>query len=276
MTLSAAFIQPVPDDLRVGETAGWLFTAWVIVLGLLFLAYGGYRFARYRDSVPVIMWAGGAFICSFVEPMGDLVGHLWWPTNVPLTLYTAYGVEVPLLIPFAYSSFVGGGGYFAYRLIAAGITMKRLFAVFGIIAAADFIMEVPGTSTGVHVYYGNQPFEIFGFPLYWSWLNATAILSIGLFLYVLEPRVHGKWRAVLLLAPTAGHMCAWGIAMPLAFLQLNTSMAEPMRYIIAILTLPLALLIVRAIWEVIKFVRQYDAMAIAVKKRPDAVHEASR
>src|ERR1700736_3435903 len=52
---------------------------------------------RSRNYVPLLVIASG-LICSLLEPMLDLLGHLHWAQNL-LPAFTNFGISVPALIP---------------------------------------------------------------------------------------------------------------------------------------------------------------------------------
>jgi len=168
-----ASILPVPSDYKADETAGLFWTIWAGGFALLVVPWVLYMLVRKRDSVPILLWLGG-FIASVNEAMLDHLGHLWWPTNLPGPVQTAYyDLNIPLLVPLVYPFWVSMMGYIAYRMMVREVTIKKLFLVWLAMCVADVVLEIPGTATQVYMYYGESPFKIFGFPLWWAWINGT-------------------------------------------------------------------------------------------------------
>ena len=100
-----------------------------------------------------------------------------------------------------------------------------LFAACGI---TDAIMEHPGVIMGVYEYYGNQPFEFYKFPFYWSFTNGVAICTIGVLIYYVWPLVKDKgwWKlAILPLGIIGTTMGEFGAGFPV-FLAINADIAD--------------------------------------------------
>ena len=220
MDLIATSILPVPPDYQAGSTGKWLFTIWAGGFAFLMLPYCIYRLRKHGDSVALFAWLGG-WIVWLGEPMLDTMGHLWWPTNLPGPALEAWDLSVPFLIPPCYVFFVSMTGYFAYRMFLRGVTVKRVFLVWLAVAATDLALELPGTAADVYRYYGDQPFAIFDFPMHWGWMNGTTMVSVGFVLWLMAPRLQGRNRALLLLAPVLGFLGAYGIASWPMFLSIN-------------------------------------------------------
>jgi len=252
----ATAILPVPTDYQAGSTAKWLFTLWAGGFALLVLPYCLYRIVRYRDPIALLAWVGG-FIVSLGEPMLDTLGHLWWPTNLPGPAFTAFHLDVPLLIPPCYVFFVAMTGYFAYRMFLRGLTVGGVFLVWGAIACTDLLLEFPGVLADVYRYYGTQPFYFGSFPLHWAWLNGTGMLCVGFVLWLVVPRLHGWQLGLVVLAPTVGFLGSYGITAWPAFLALNADVSKPVMHAIDLLSLALCLLVVWAIANVVA--RRSDA-----------------
>ena len=242
---------PVPPDYRAGDTAKWLFTLWAGGVAVLVLPYCLYRLRKYRDSVPLLVWLGG-FIASLGEPMVDYLGHLWWPENLPGPAFKGYGLNVPLLIPFAYVVAISVTGYFAYRMFLKGLTVKQVFYVWLAITSVDLLIEMPGTVANVYKYYGDQPFYVLNFPMHWAWLNGTGFLLTGFLLWALIPRLHGVRRCLLVLVPTLGFFGAYGMTSMPAWASVNMPMSNLAQHLFSLASLGLCLLVVRGVAEVVQ------------------------
>jgi hypothetical protein len=243
-------IQPVPLSYHAGSTGKWLFTIWAGGFAFLVLPYAFYRLRKSRDWVPLLVWLGG-FICSLGEPMLDHIGHLWWPQNLPGTVFKGYDLSVPLLIPPCYAFFVSGMGYVAYRQFLKGVTVRKVFLVWLAISSTDLALEIPGVAANVYKYYGPEPWNVFNFPLHWAWLNGTGFLAVGFLLYLVVPILQGPRKALLLLVTVSAFLGSYGITAWPAFLSLNWKMSSTPQALVDLCSLGLCLLVVRGIAEVV-------------------------
>jgi hypothetical protein len=267
-------IQPVPADYHAGSTGKWLFTIWAGGFALVVLPYAFYRLAKYRDSVPLLVWIGG-FICSLGEPMLDHIGHLWWPQNLPGPVFKGYDLSVPLLIPPCYAFFVSGMGYVAYRQFLKGVTVRKVFLVWLAISSTDLALEIPGVAANVYKYYGHEPFYVFNFPLHWAWLNGTGFLAVGFLLYLVVPRLQGARKALLLLVTVSAFLGSYGITAWPAFLSLNWKMSSTAQALVDLCSLGLCLLVVRGIAEVVAKRQSVGEAETARAPSPARVREPS-
>lgn len=243
-------IQPVPPSYHAGSAGKWLFTIWAGGFAFLVLPYALYRLSKFRDWVPLLLWLGG-FICSLGEPMLDHLGHLWWPHNLPGPVFNGYDLSVPFLIPPCYAFFVSGMGYVAYRYFLKGVTVRRVFLIWVAIASTDLALELPGVAANVYKYYGNEPFNVFNFPLHWAWLNGTGFLVVGLLTYLVVPKLKGASKALLLLVTVTAFLGSYGMTAWPAFLSLNWKMSSAAQAIVDLGSLALCLLVVRGVAEVV-------------------------
>lgn len=220
MTPVKGVILNIPPDVVAPHLIGLLFTIWAGAFGITVIPWAIWRLVSNKDDVPLWMIAAG-LICSLLEPMLDLLGHLWWPPSLPGPAFIGYGISVPALIPPCYVFFISMTGYWAYTRMKAGIDMKGLFLVWLLISSTDIIMEMPGTAFGAYVYYGDASFKILGFPLAWGWLNGTSMLMVGVLLYAIEPILKGRQRAFLALSSVMAMGASYGATAWPYFMSLN-------------------------------------------------------
>jgi hypothetical protein len=249
----AAFhaIQPVPLGFHAGSTGKWLFTIWAGGGAILVLPWVLYRLAKFKDVLPILLWIGG-LICSLAEPMLDLIGHLWYPLNLPGPAFKAFDLSVPLLIPPCYTFFVSGMGYVAYRRFLKGnLTVGKVYLLWLAIASSDLALEIPGVGPSIYKYYGAEPFTIFHFPLHWAWMNGTSFLVVGFLVWLLAPRLQGWRKIMFLFATVLGFTASYGIVGWPAFLALNAKMSNVMMHVIDLGSLALCLVVVYGIAKVV-------------------------
>lgn len=252
MEISPGVILPNPPDFYSSDRVATLFTWWAGGFALLVLPWVFYKLIKEKNSIPLFMWIGG-LICSLLEPMLDHLGHLWWSVNLPGHVYHGYDLHIPLLIPPCYVFFISMTGYWAYTKMKQGLDVKGVFTVWFLIAMTDFIMETPGTSSGAYKYYGDMvPFQVFGFPMAWAWLNGTSMLMSGFLLWLVAPYLQSGWRRLLVVFVTVAAMGgAYGIVAWPYFIALNWPMPNWAAWLWTAFSLGLSLIVVRFIAAVV-------------------------
>jgi hypothetical protein len=104
---------------------------------------------------------------------------------------------MPAYLLFGYPWYVGLGAFVVHKAIERGISTRTLWQVYGVVAALDFIIEVPSTAAGVHIYYGVQPnFYQHGLAMSIPFLMSAVTMIAGIALYHILQRTTG-WRARL-------------------------------------------------------------------------------
>ncbi|GAA4736842.1 hypothetical protein GCM10023199_12750 [Actinomycetospora chibensis] len=224
-------ILPSPPDFSAGPIAGWFFTLYagaaVIIIALVWATYTGFR---KHNWLPLIL-IGGGFLCSLLEPMLDLLGHLRWANDLPFFVFTNFGIDIPLLIPFCYAAFLGLEPYFVYLVLKRGVTVKQLFMVYAVCGLTDAVMETPGLLLNVYEYYGVQPYSFLKFPYWWGFLNGLCFLTIGFVIWYLEPRLKGFQRAwFLVIPPTVMAGTYFSVGWP-HFLALNSTLPVWLKWV---------------------------------------------
>ena len=224
-------ILPSPSDFSAGSFAGWFFTLYagllIVSIALIWALYTGFK---KRNWLPLLLICGG-FVCSLLEPMLDMLGHLRWANDLPVYVFTNFGISIPLLIPFCYAAFLGLEPYFIYLLFKRGVTVKQVMYIYLIAAMTDAVMETPGLLMHVYQYYGVQPFTFLAFPYWYASINGASFMTIALFIWFLEPRLKGWHRALFLVVPPIGMGTAWfGIGW-IHLLPLNSTLPEWMKWV---------------------------------------------
>jgi hypothetical protein len=202
-----------------------------------------------RGDGPLLLFCliGGAVAAVF-EPIVDVLGLVYFPRNGSWVAFETMGRPVPLLIAFVYPWYVGGQGYLAYRLFQRGIDRMGVFRLWAIFFAVNIALETPGLIPGVYTYYGRQPFDFWGFPLWWGFVNPVMPLIAGALIVRLRPYLGSGWRllGIVPLIPIADGVANAATAWPM-WATLNTDLPSVATYAAAIVTLGLALY---AVWVI--------------------------
>ncbi|MGV0795459.1 hypothetical protein ABQF26_00730 [Mycolicibacterium elephantis] len=223
-------IQPAPGHFEASLTAEIVFFFIAGAAVVIFAAPWAIRAAvRAKNYIPVIV-LGSGLICSLLEPMLDLLGHLHWASNLT-PAFTNFGITVPALIPLCYVAFLGLESYFCYFVIRNGAHRNVFFMLLGLGIATDALMETIGINLGVYLYYGVQPYEFLGFPYWWGFINGGSFVTVGAVLAYAVPRLHGWKKALLLLAAPFGMMVAYFGVGSIHILALNSTMPVWMKWV---------------------------------------------
>lgn len=187
-------IPGAPVDMAVSASMEAAFTIVCGLPAILVLALTARAMIRDRNFVMPVFLLGG-IIGMFVEPILDYMGGVWWPFEGSWPAFTLLGVNVPLLVVLVYPWLLGGQGYWAYRSFEKGITTRRLWQLVAIFAVNDIVLETIGIKLlGVYGYFGTQPLNFWGLPLWYVPCNAIGPVVAGALAYVLRHRLTGIRR----------------------------------------------------------------------------------
>ena len=201
-------ILPAPGLFHASDTAQIIFFLVAGAAVVIFALPWAIRAAvRSRNYLPLIVMASG-LLCSLLEPMLDLLGHLHWAGNL-WPAFTNFGITVPALIPLCYVAFLGLEAYFCYFVIRNGAHARHFVMLLGMGIVTDALMETIGINLGTYLYYGVQPFTFLNFPYWWGFINGGSFVTIGAILAFAVPRLKGKQQLLLLLVAPFGMMVAY-------------------------------------------------------------------
>jgi hypothetical protein len=183
---------------------------------------------------------GGGIACLF-EPIVDTMGLCYIRQGAVTTTFSSMGRDFPLFINFVYIWYVGGLAYLACRIYQTGVTRKAVFQLYLIDVFINIWLESPGVLMGAYEYYGPQPLNFWGLPLWWVCVNPLMPMTAGALIYRLSPHLN-RWRLALVIAfiPMADGIANGAAAWPVwTALNLNANLA--FTYLAWLITLGLAL-----------------------------------
>jgi hypothetical protein len=130
--------------------------------------------------------------------------------------------------------------------------MTPKLGVWDVFAVANIGFEAPAVLLHVYSYYGNQPLNLRGFPLWWAFVNPlTSIVPAALLAKLHQPlKRHNALPAAALLVPMSCGMSNGATAWPV-WLALNGDVPGVVTWIASGITLGLALFVVRIIGTVL-------------------------
>jgi hypothetical protein len=150
-----------------------------------------------RGPLLAVCLIGGGIACLF-EPIVDTLGLAYIREHAHLTTFSSMGRDFPLFINEVYIWYVGGLAYLAYRIYTNGVTAKGLFQLYVMDVFINIWLESPGVIMGAYQYYGPQPVNFWGLPLWWVFVNPIMPLTAGALIYRLKPFLPG-WRILLVI-----------------------------------------------------------------------------
>jgi hypothetical protein len=208
----------VPDiaHTTMPAAAQMLFTVVTGVPMLIVLAIAIEHVRRGKGPLLLFCFIGGALAALF-EPVADVLSCLYFPALGQHTAFTALGRPIPWALAFAYPWFVGGQGYLSYRIFSKGVAAARIWQLWGVFAVINVLVETPGVLTGFHAYYGNQPLNFWGFPLWQAAVQSIMPMAAGALIFALRGRLGAGWKlaAIIPLLPMADGMVNAGLALPI-------------------------------------------------------------
>ncbi len=191
----------------------------IFIVANLALCAAAFVFAehhRRRSGSAVgflLLLAGAATVIN--EPVVDVLGLCWFADSGSISLFRAWGVTIPIFMLPVYCWYVGGQALFAYNEIRTGVTTQRVFRLYAIFAAVNVALEIPALHMRIYAYYGDQPFEAFGFPFWWPVCNALMPIVMATLVFKLLPYLVGfRGILVIFLGPMAAGMTNGAIAIP--------------------------------------------------------------
>jgi hypothetical protein len=191
-------IPDAPVDMRSPEAAYTVFYVLFAVNMVATLAWLAWRARRERTSLPLAALAGGLAVGAVVPPVYNALTKVWFPSNIPLPYVEAFGMRDPLFDMLGYALFIGFGGYLLLTQLRAGRGARAVYGTFALWGVADLVLEIPFLEWGMYQYYGDQPFEILGFPLHWVVFNGLVPVLAGGLMYLAADRWPGAPRGAAL------------------------------------------------------------------------------
>jgi hypothetical protein len=231
-------MPPVDMQMPVMANNAYIVITYAIFLIVLILFIKEAR--KNRSPIPLLALLGGAV--SFVlEPFFDIVALVWYPQYGQTPIFRAFNYSIPFWMLPAYALYMGAQGYWVSILFKKGLTSKALYVLFFAFWVTNAIVEMPGLALGIYTYYGDQPFRLFGFPLWMAMTNSVVPILIGVSLYSLERYFQG-YRTLLVIPMIAMTIAAAEAALGFpVWLTLNSNAGLLATHIAALITLALSL-----------------------------------
>ena len=125
-------------------------------------------------------------------------------------------------MPLGYAWFFGGSAYLTWRVIEGGATKGHIWALFAGTVVVDWLAVSICEWLGLSAFYGNQPYHLFGSPLWFSFCDATDGFVLGAALTLFMPYLKGMRRLWLLILPSFTYGSTLGSTTAPVSLALNS------------------------------------------------------
>jgi hypothetical protein len=243
-------------DLSAPATGSVVFSVICTAILVGAFAWAGMRAAQ-GDPLGIYMLLGG-LLASLIEPMLDNTGLLWFAADNKLVVFEAYGRSIPLYVFAGYGFFFGAEAYVGYYALMKGKGRDFLWKLYAFAWVFDLVLESTGNWLGLYKYYGPQPFNAYGIPLWWMFINPILPIFAGSVFYALRNWLRG---ARALLAIPLLPMCYGGIyaatSWPI-FVALNSDVSDAVIWAAGCLTIFQALLLTYLSIEGVERLRAYE------------------
>jgi hypothetical protein len=197
--VTTAFVQmPIHRASNSGLAVYTVLMAIGTVGMLCWWALSGER--RRGPALPLLL-AGGA-LAVICEPVYDNLVLFWYPPHQQLSAFHAFGRTVPICVVIGYAWFCGGLPYLAARLFERGISARGVWTLAGAVLIVDFVAIGLTSWINIAGFYGGQPFDVGGYPLWWGAVDIFNVIVAGAIVQYLLLRLTGVRRLYLVLVPT--------------------------------------------------------------------------
>jgi hypothetical protein len=242
MTMTLATIPQPPVDALMPKTAETIFNVFIFIPLGIALALALRKLVKGQGPLLLYCILGGALAASF-EPVVDVLGLVFLKERGALGTFTILDRTMPLYICFVYPWYVGGLGYLAYKLFKRGVTMRDLLLLWAADFIVDVVLESPGILAGTYLYYGHQPFNIWGFPLWWGFVNPVMPMVAGALIFHIRPHLDAPWKlpAIIACIPVADGVANGATAWPMWAALNQANVSYVWTYLASFVTLGLAL-----------------------------------
>jgi hypothetical protein len=240
-TMLATIPQP-PVDAIMPKTAETIFNVFIFIPLGMALALALRKLLKGQGPLLLYCILGGALACTF-EPVVDVLGLVFLKERNALGTFTILDRTMPLYICFVYPWYVGGLGYLAYKLFKRGVTMRDLLLLWATDFLVDIFLESPGILAGTYLYYGHQPFNLWGFPLWWGFVNPVMPMVAGALIFHIRPHLNTPWKlpAIIACIPMADGIANGATAWPMWAALNQADVSYVWTYLASFATLGLAL-----------------------------------
>jgi hypothetical protein len=229
-------------DLAVSATNSTIVLAALGVVGVLGIGWALVDGVRNRNVRFLAIFLGG-LATSLLEPFADLLGLVWFPVNDQVHAFTMLGIPIPLFVVIGYTNLFGLMPWIMLRTMQARPTRRRYWTMSGAMLLGACVFEWMLLRAGTYVYYGNQPLDVWGYPMIWMTINTGACLVAALIVFRFPGFFSGpRALAAIALVPCADGAVMLGTGWP-AFAAIHTDLPQPVVHLLGLVTIGLGMVL---------------------------------
>ena len=217
-----------------------IYTVLMAAITLAFLTWWAISSERRRGPALPLLLVGGA-LSGFMEPWLDNVVLVGWPLGQVTPTFHAYERFVPIFVIIGYAWFCGGPLYVLARIFERRFSTSTIWALYGAVAIVDFVAIGLSGCLGILQFYGDPPFMIAGFPIWWAAIDGLNVVLGGTPTFFLFDRLHGIAYLWLILIPSVVLGAAAGIVSWPISTALHSAWPSAAKYMCALVSIGLSL-----------------------------------
>jgi hypothetical protein len=255
MPVSTSWSNPIPlPDLTItlGATTNTVVT-WICILTAAACVMAAVGEILLKRSAVLLFCCIGGIFCNAIEPFWDVMGHLHFNRGNTVVFrafaQVAFPIDYPLWAVLLYIQFGGFQCWVFYLMLKHGASSRTFWTVAAWQVTANGVIEIPLINAKVYQYYGDQPFRLLGFPLWWVFTNFGELFGAVL-LFLLIKRFGSKAAvSAIFIVPAA--FGAWELwtGWPV-YAALNFDTPSAVKYLAALVS---AGVTVATLWAFVEF-----------------------
>ena len=229
-----------PVDLTVPALNSTIVLAALSAVGIAGLGWAVVDGVRNRNVKFLAIFLGG-LATSLLEPFADLLGLVWFPVHDQVHAFTALGIPIPLFVVVGYTNLFGLMPLIMQR--GMGSTRRRYWGVSATMLLGACVFEWLLLRAGTYLYYGNQPLDVWGYPMIWMTINTGACLVAAIVVFRFPSFFTGP-RALLaiVLTPCADGAVMLGTGWP-AFAAIHSDWPAVVVHLLGLVTIGLGMVL---------------------------------
>lgn len=167
----------VPWDAVMPAGPQTILIALSVLVAALSIWFVSAEHKRRNDWVPVFAFVGGG-LAVFYEPLGDILVSVLYPIHGQIGWIDVMGRKVPLFIGVLYFWYMSVPAIYFLRQLEHGLSAATLWRNYALVIAIAIGIEIFGVSLDAWVYYGSQPYVVFGVPLWAPFTYGGFVVTI--------------------------------------------------------------------------------------------------
>ena len=132
-------------------------------------------------------------------------------------------------------------------MIENGASVGRIWQLFFATAFVDWLAVSICEWLNLSAFYGNQPFHVFGSPIWFSFCDATGGFVLGAAMAMFVPHLTGLSRAWLLILPSFTYAATLGSTTAPVSLALNSGWSTSLTWAAGAATMAMCMIAIHVI-----------------------------